>query len=118
MARKRSNPEFLNGVPELLVLSLLVQRPMHGYDLVQAIQARTDGALTFGEGCIYPMLHQLEARGFLASEKSTVHGRARLVYAVTVIGIRHLKESKSRWLQVAQAVNSILGQDHEQPVVA
>jgi PadR family transcriptional regulator PadR len=118
MVRKRSNPEFLNGVPELLVLSLLSQRPMHGYDLVQAIHAETDGALTFGEGCIYPMLHQLEAKGFLASEKSTVRGRERLVYAVTRAGLRHLKESKSRWLQITQAVNSILGQDHGEPIVA
>jgi PadR family transcriptional regulator PadR len=118
VARKRTNPEFLNGVPELLVLTLLSRRPMHGYDLVQAIRAETAGALTFGEGCIYPMLHQLEAKGYLASEEQQVRARARLVYSVTERGLRRLQESATRWCQVTQAVRSILGTDHGKPVVA
>jgi PadR family transcriptional regulator, regulatory protein PadR len=38
MATKKTNPDFLNGVPELLILRVLDQRPMHGYDLVQTIR--------------------------------------------------------------------------------
>ena len=63
MNRRRSNPPFLNGVPELLVLRQLTLRPMHGYELVQAIRASTDHSFEFGEGCIYPILHRLEADG-------------------------------------------------------
>jgi PadR family transcriptional regulator PadR len=117
MVRKRTNPEFLNGVPELLVLTLLARRPMHGYDLVQAIKADSEGALTFGEGCIYPILHQLEAKGFLESEKEKVQGRSRHIYSVTKHGKRRLQESATRWQQVGRAVNAILGTEHGETVV-
>jgi len=117
MARKRTNPEFLNGIPELLVLILLARRPMHGYDLVQAIKADTEGALAFGEGCIYPMLHQLEAKGFLESEKKKVNGRCRHIYSVTKQGLGRLQESATRWQQIERAVNSILRTEHGEPLV-
>ena len=57
---KRTNPDFLNGVPELLLLRLLARQPMYGYELVQRIRLQSDSALEFGEGCIYPILHRLE----------------------------------------------------------
>ena len=55
---RRSNPDFLNGVPELLILQLLAREPMYGYELVQAIKYATGSKLLFGEGCIYPILHR------------------------------------------------------------
>ena len=72
MTTKRTNPDFLNGVPELLILSLLARRPMYGYELVQAIRQSTQGTLEFGEGCVYPVLHRLEAEGLLGSKRETV----------------------------------------------
>src|SRR5437868_2804543 len=58
---RNSNPDFLNGVPELLVLRLLARRPMYGYQLVRAIEQSSGQVLEFGEGCIYPVLHRLES---------------------------------------------------------
>ena len=52
MSRKRTNPDFLNGVPELLILHLLSGRAMYGYELVQAIRLATNETLEFGEGCV------------------------------------------------------------------
>ena len=46
MRKKRSNPDFLNGVPELLILSLLSRRPMYGYELIQAIRQATNGTVS------------------------------------------------------------------------
>ena len=57
-----TNPSFMNGVPELLILRTLEAREMYGYELVQAIQARTNQAIKIGEGVVYPALHALEAR--------------------------------------------------------
>ena len=71
---KRSNPDFLNGVPELVLLQLLSRQPMYGYELVQAIRLVTNAALEFGEGCVYPILHRLEADGMLAGRRETVGG--------------------------------------------
>lgn len=106
---KRSNPEFLNGVPELLILRLLQQRPMHGYDLVQAIRAATSEQLTFGEGCIYPLLHKLEAAGHLTSQREKLDGRSRVVYRVTARGRGRLNETVAEWQRVVLAVNQAIG---------
>jgi PadR family transcriptional regulator PadR len=67
MAIRKTNPAFLNGVPEMLLLELLSRRPMYGYELVQSIKLATGGTLEFGEGCIYPILHRLETQGVLSA---------------------------------------------------
>ena len=54
------SPTLLAGVPELMILRLLQAQEMYGYEIVQAIAARTQGAVTPGEGVIYPLLHGLE----------------------------------------------------------
>jgi len=85
MTIKKTNPDFLNGVPELLVLQLLNRHPMHGYDLVQAIREASGIRLDFGEGCIYPVLHRLEKQKYLASKRELVGGRNRIIYRVTAL---------------------------------
>ncbi len=66
------NSNFLSGVPELMVLRLLQDREMYGYEIVQAIQAQSYGVLSFGEGVVYPVLHGLEKDGALKSRRRTV----------------------------------------------
>jgi PadR family transcriptional regulator PadR len=115
MKTKRTNPDFLNGVPEMLMLRLLSRRPMHGYELVQALLAATGEALAFGEGCVYPILHRLEADGVLRSRRETVAGRSRLVYRVTPRGEKRLAESVSLWKSVNEAIARALeGTEHVQ----
>jgi PadR family transcriptional regulator, regulatory protein PadR len=119
MKTKRTNPDFLNGVPELLILKLLTRRPMHGYELVQALRAATGEALDFGEGCIYPILHRLEADGILKSRQETVGGRSRLVYQVTSRGAKRLAESVSIWRSITQGIiRALEGTEHVQTGVA
>src|SRR5437660_845719 len=60
MAARETNPNFMNGVPELLILRLLQQEEMYGYEIVQAIRSRTDAVIAVGEGVVYPVLHGLE----------------------------------------------------------
>jgi PadR family transcriptional regulator, regulatory protein PadR len=119
MTVKKTNPDFLNGVPELLILKLLENAPMHGYDLVQAIKVSSGNKLEFGEGCVYPILHRLEAQDFLASRKELVSGRNRIVYRLTPRGRRRLAESWCSWKQVVAGVTAVLqGGEHGQPAVA
>jgi PadR family transcriptional regulator, regulatory protein PadR len=108
MTSKRTNPDFLNGVPELLILSLLARRPMYGYELVQAICRSTGGTLEFGEGCIYPILHRLEADKLLGSKRETVGGRSRVVYRVTSQGEKRLTGSTAGWRKIVAAVEQAL----------
>jgi len=111
MTSKRTNPDFVNGVPELLILQLLDRRPMHGYDLVQSIRLASGRQLGFGEGCIYPILHRLEKQGALASARTPVNGRTRIIYRVTAEGRKRLAESRTLWRDMVAVVNSVLEGD-------
>ena len=53
MAVRASNPNFMNGVPELLILRLLKHKEMYGYEIVQAIRNRSDAVISVGEGVVY-----------------------------------------------------------------
>lgn len=105
---KRTNPEFLNGVPELVVLRLLAQRPMYGYQLVQSIKAASLGRLEFGEGCIYPILHRLQAQKDLTSKREAVDNRTRVVYHLTAQGKKRLASSVQIWQEAVAAVQAVL----------
>ena len=109
MARRRTNPDFLNGVPELLMLRLLERRPMYGYELVEAIRLASADALQFGEGCVYPILHRLQKEKLLDSRRETVGGRSRVVYRLTGAGQKRLTETTSEWQRIVTAVTRVIG---------
>lgn len=105
----RTNPNFMNGVPELLVLSLLEEREMYGYELVAAIREATGQAISLGEGVVYPALHDLEGRGFLASRERTVEGRKRVYYRLTAKGRRRRRAVVDDWSRITSAVVGVVG---------
>lgn len=79
----QSNPPFMSGVPELLLLQLLNEQEMYGYELVRSIKTVTQDAISLGEGVIYPVLHSLERNGSLKSRRKAVGGRTRVYYSLT-----------------------------------
>jgi PadR family transcriptional regulator PadR len=109
---KKTNPSFLNGVPELLVLRLLSRREMYGYEIVKAIQAQTKEALTFGEGCIYPYLHYLEAEKLVDSRRQEVEGRSRNYYRLTPRGRKRLAALTAEWNRITAGVSLLMGGQH------
>ena len=106
---KRTNPNFLNGVPELLVLELLSRQEMYGYELVQAIQDATGATITLGEGVVYPILHSLEERACLKSRSKPVNGRTRVYYTTTAAGRKRLSAIIGKWQRISAAVSSVVG---------
>ena len=117
MATRETNPNFMNGVPELLILRLLQQEEMYGYEIVQAIRSRTDAVITVGEGVVYPVLHRLERDGALKSRRKTVNGRSRIYYSVTRVGSRRLADLSEAWTSLAAAVQEMLtGGQHGEAV--
>ncbi len=110
VAMKKTNPSFLNGVPELLVLRLLSSREMYGYQIVEEIRAQSRDALAFGEGCIYPYLHHLEAEKFVGSRRQEVDGRSRNYYKLTPRGQKRLEELSSEWKRVTAGVALLMGE--------
>ena len=102
------SPSLMSGVPELLVLRLLAQREMYGYELARAIRASTGEAIALGEGVLYPALHTLEGRGFLKTRRRAVAGRTRVYYAITSSGQRRLARLSEEWQRIAGGVAAVL----------
>jgi len=108
MAVRETNPNFMNGVPELLILKLLRQKEMYGYEIVQAIHSRSDAVIAVGEGVVYPVLHGLERDGALKSRRKAVNGRSRIYYSVTTAGLSRLADLSETWTSLATAIQKML----------
>ncbi len=104
----KTNPPFMSGVPELLVLRLLAHREMYGYELVKAVRLVTSEAIVLGEGVIYPVLHSLERNGALQATRKPVNGRTRVYYSVTPKGQERLGRLSHEWDRVSSGVNAAL----------
>ncbi|PRD41786.1 PadR family transcriptional regulator [Phyllobacterium phragmitis] len=117
MPNPRTNPNFMNGVPELLVLKLLAEREMYGYEVVQAVRRRTGETITLGEGVIYPVLHGLEREGALNSRRQTVNGRSRIYYSITAAGMRRLSDLTGSWTRLTMAIQDVVAGGKYVPTV-
>lgn len=104
----QTNPPFMSGVPELLVLRLLARQEMYGYELVKAVRLVTEEAIRLGEGVIYPVLHGLERNGALRARRKAVNGRTRVYYTVTPAGERRLAKLADEWQRVRTGIESAL----------
>ena len=105
----QTNPPFMSGVPELLLLQQLAQREMYGYELVKSIRLVTDEAITLGEGVIYPVLHTLERNGALKAKRKAVSGRTRVYYSLTAKGRKRLQRLQSEWERIQSGITAALG---------
>jgi len=104
----QSNPPFMSGVPELLLLRLLDQSEMYGYELVRSIRKATGEAISLGEGVIYPVLHGLERNGSLKSRRKAVGGRTRVYYSLTGKGRQRLDKLHTDWRRIQGGITNAL----------
>ena len=103
-----SNPAFMAGISELMILRVLKDREMYGYEIVQAIQLRTRDVLTLREGVVYPLLHALEKDGWLKSRRVSNGPRPRVYYKLTAKGVRRLADLTDDWARLNGAVAAVL----------
>ena len=104
----QTNPPFMSGVPELLLLQLLNRREMYGYELVRSIRQVTDEAIALGEGVIYPVLHGLEKSGSLKAKRKAVNGRTRVYYSVTAKGRIRLDRLQGEWRRIESGIRAAM----------
>ena len=109
---RKTNPTFMNGVPELVILKLLSRREMYGYEIVKAIQQETGEALAFGEGCIYPYLHYLEREKLVTSRRQEAGGRNRNYYRLTRRGGKRRTELTGEWGRVTAGIALVMEGKH------
>lgn len=94
---------------ELLVLSLLSQGDLYGYQMIVELERRSERAFDMKEGTLYPILHGLERQGAVeAYEAEGPNGRVRKYYRLTKKGGKYLKERREEWRSYSEAVNAVL----------
>ena len=100
--------EALKGHLDGLLLAVLEAGPTHGYAVIEALRAGSDGTFDLPTGTVYPALHRLEDVGLVASTWSNGPGRKRRVYRLTADGRRALTDQRATWVEFATAVHSVL----------
>ena len=104
-----SRVELLQGTLELLILRTLLPGPAHGHAVAKHIQRTSEDLLQVETGSLYPALHRLEAKGWIAAtwELSEKGKRARF-YRLTPLGRKHLVAERSKWETFARAMGLVL----------
>ena len=102
--------ELLKGTAATLVLALLSDAPAHGYELARRIKRRTDGICALGEGTLYPLLYNLEGRGWIKGKWEVGPGRRRRrVYRLTAAGRRQCAQRTEQWRALVTGMTLALG---------
>ena len=109
---KRESPiqsEMLQGTLDMLILQTLVLGPAHGYTIAHAIEHRSDDVLQVEHGSLYPALHRLQKRAWIASFWGTSeNNRKAKYYRLTPEGRKQLAAQTSRWEELVRAIGRIL----------
>ena len=111
--REPSKAEVLQGTLDLIVLqTLALLGPMHGYALAARVEQVSDGALQLNMGTLYPGLMRLEQRGFVRGEWGvTDNSRRARFYNITAAGRRRLATERAEWDRMASIIHRLLHQE-------
>ncbi len=100
---------MVQGTLDLLILKTLVGGPAHGHTIAHAIEQRSEDVLQVEHGSLYPALHRLEDREWIASFWGTSeNNRKARYYRLTTEGRKQLTDQTNRWEQLVQAIGRIL----------
>ena len=108
-SRYQNRIELLQGTLDLLILQTLQWGPQHGYAVAQAIRATSSDVLQVDTGSLYPALHRLERRTWIAASWKVSDNKQRTrVYRLTAAGRRQLQSERSKWAQLVEAMGAVL----------
>jgi len=101
--------ELIKGSIDSLLLCLISQQPMYGYQIIKEIERKSRGYFKFKEGTLYPALHRLERAGLILGKwQSLPNGRQRRYYYITDKGNRVLVAKMDQWRDFLAAMNLII----------
>src|SRR5690349_21803283 len=104
-----SRVELLQGTLDLLILRTLLGGPTHGHAIVKHIQRTSEELLQVETGSLYPALHRLEAKGWIAASwKLSDKGKRARFYQLTPSGRKQLAAAHSKWEAFSRAMGLIL----------
>lgn len=102
------NKELVKGSTKKLLLAVIAQQPMHGYQIAKEIETQSKEVFSLGSGSVYPALHALEKKGYLRSTWKEHDGRERKYYSLTRKGKTALRVHIQEWKTYTTGVNSVL----------
>jgi PadR family transcriptional regulator, regulatory protein PadR len=106
---RRRQGEMLQGTLDLLILQTLMPGPAHGHTIAHVIEHRSEDVLQVEHGSLYPALHRLENREWIASFWGTSeNNRKARYYRLTNIGRKQLEVQTNNWDRLVRAVNRVL----------
>ena len=112
MPRRGTAPiegDMLQGTLDVLVLKTLALGPAHGHTIAHAIEHRSEDVLQVEHGSLYPALHRLEDRGWIASFWGTSeNNRKAKFYTLTPLGRRVLRAEVESWTHFAAAIAKVI----------
>jgi PadR family transcriptional regulator PadR len=110
MKKSPSRAELLQGTLDMLILRTLLFGPAHGHQVAKHIQRTTDDVLQVEHGSLYPALHRMERKGWIAAKWEMAKDRNRefKYYRLTPAGKKQLVREESRWKQLAAAVATVM----------
>jgi transcriptional regulator len=112
--RYQNRIELLQGTLDLLILQTLQWGPQHGYGIALAIQAGSSDVLQVDTGSLYPALHRLEKKKWIAATwKLSANKQRTRVYRLTTAGRRQLASQRSRWQTLVDAMGALLANPRE-----
>ena len=101
--------ELLQGTLDLIILQTLLWGPRHGYGIAQTIRANSQDVLQVDTGSLYPALHRVERKGWIAAKWAVSENSQRVrEYRLTAAGRKHLATERGRWEQLSEAMARIL----------
>lgn len=109
MGDSRFSSELIRSSTDLVILALLRDRPMYGYEILVTLADRGNGEFQFKQGTLYPLLYRLEREGAIVAKWVTPpKGKKRKVYSLTADGRKIQRSRAEEWQSFTEAVNSIL----------
>jgi PadR family transcriptional regulator PadR len=100
--------ELLKGSTQQLILAVLKEKDLYGYEIIKEISRLSDSVLELGEGSVYPMLHLLEQKEFIQGYWQTEKGRERKYYRIMAKGRRLFEKNLKEWSIFSQSVHKVL----------
>jgi PadR family transcriptional regulator PadR len=99
--------ELMRGAGPVAVMKLLGGGEMYGYELVDQLSEKTQGVLSMGQSTLYPMLYNLESKGWIKSRTDASGPRPRKYYSLTTKGRKQLADDTKRWAALFEAMGSL-----------
>lgn len=105
----RISKELIKGSTTMLILELLENENMYGYQMIKKLSEKSENIFELKEGTLYPILHSLEENDLITSYWDNSTAKRRKYYTITEKGKKQLKERKKEWELFSKGINKVIG---------